>query len=246
MNHRERGSENVKQDMMDNQHSSEFEQRLRQDMQQAPVPAGLADRIRARVAQAAAEKSPTDMGTLDASDQQVVSRADDGQSQQTSKSRRNWLVASTCAATLVLGGFSYWLFSGAITETQLIDFCMQRIQSASSESTPWEKATFAPSHPHVLRVVGNRGVYWAGYQETAGSPCGDTCRIWRMRVPRGQDLFVFELLEAAPIESLSEHFQRLPSRGSWSFAALQSENRIVLIATNGDIRDFLGRSAAVA
>lgn len=150
--------------------------------------------------------------------------------------RRSLLTAAAIAAAVGLLAVGRVWFRPAATLDDLVSVCR-------TEVARWERTATNLAHdpdlelpPEIARLDLN-GFRWVGarYFQSESFGAGASWKLQR----REDEIVILVIEQAAPVASLAPNLTVLQSSGAWSLAAMQASNRIVVIASRGDVRRFL-------
>jgi len=158
---------------------------------------------------------------------------------------RLWTRRRITAASLALVASAVFLVfslrSQPLTEQQLTQYCTDRLDLISNQVPQW-KAPAADASSRLEPVLRNlnRRLTLVGSQELVGSPVADGCTVWKFDTGQGKNLYVFDFHTPRTIRDIPARFRFIQqSSTSWSLAALQHGDRLLVVAIEGDIADYI-------
>lgn len=220
-------------------------------MQQITVASQAKARVRAQLHALAADEVPAFAAVSLENDDL---RNDDGRNDDGSQRARVlsapvrarlWTRRRITAASLALVASAVFLVfslrSQPLTEQQLTQYCTDRLDLISNQVPQW-KAPAADASSRLEPVLRNlnRRLTLVGSQELVGWPVADGCTVWKFDTGQGKNLYVFDFHTPRTIRDIPARFRFIQqSSTSWSLAALQHGDRLLVVAIEGDIADYI-------
>lgn len=223
-----------------NQHD---DQPLRDALLGVSVPVGLHQRLLSRLRQEAAAygESPR-LGEL--SEDCVELPRQDMSSGRWWGRRRQWLGVAL-ALSLVGLAFGVFQWSRPPSTEQLAQFTLGQLDRLLSEDAVWQ-SDFEKQlgELEVLAEQLRFNVKPLGFQDIAGGPFAEHCRVWKLySLTTNKAFYVFDFQPARQIPSLNGQLQaiRLTS-GGWSSVAMLAGDRLVVVLVEGTLDSYLYQS----
>jgi hypothetical protein len=128
-----------------------------------------------------------------------------------------------------------------LTENQLTQYSVEQLELISNQMPQWKSpAPNASSRLEPLLRNLNRRLTLVGSQELAGSRVAASCTVWKFDTGQGKNLYVLDFHEPRTVRYIPGRFRVIQqSSTSWSLAALQQADRLLVVAIEGDIADYL-------
>jgi hypothetical protein len=214
-------------------------------MQRISVDPHVTARVRARLRAVAAGEVPavgaTSLGSDDGYD-------DDRQQPPATPLRaakHRWKRGPILTAGLALVAsitfLAFWFRPQPLTEHQLSRYSVDQLELISNQLSQWKSpAPNASSRLEPLLRNLNRRLTLVGSQQLAGSPVAASCTVWKFDTGQGKNLYVLDFHAPRTVRDIPGRFRVIQqSSTSWSLAALQQADRLLVVAIEGDISDYL-------
>lgn len=234
---------------------------LRDALHSVSSPAGLRERIQQRLLQEVASKAvSTDMSqvkkeliasalTADSaaiSDHVNVQANSLGEARnQRSILRRQWTGWAIALSVLALAfGISQW--PQTFSTEQLAQRALMRLDQVLNDQAAWQ-TDFESQLSDLAILKGQlRDVQPLGFQDHAGKPIAEHCRIWKLlSTTTNKPLYVFDFAGARQVARLSSLLEPIHTvSGGWSVVAMRSGDRVVVVLYEGSIENYLYRQLA--
>lgn len=229
---------------MNTEDDSQFDARLSQALQNAPLPSGLRERLltsleseRASLTQSPGDaplglSTPAGMGALESSASP--------HNRHRSLAYRGWSsrAALGIVAVIALVAIGLVVMRAPRRIDQLASYCISELQQNNGQAE-WTMEQPVISN-EIRRLSVQHRLSFAGHRSLSDNRFGNPCAMWRLQQPNQQVLFVFEFEAPVPMDELSNRMRRIQGPdSSWSFAAAHFGDRMLLIATRGDINPFV-------
>jgi hypothetical protein len=143
------------------------------------------------------------------------------------------------AASLIVATGVYFL-TRPLDRQQLVDSCSQYLDQQLDPQPAW--TTVQPDElRELLRSMGLSQLPQSILQAPLSrTPIGNGGQIWKFTYKGQKDLYVLELRGAALIEGVGARVQMLQaSSNSWSVAASQSDQQLLVFMTKGSLEQYL-------
>lgn len=239
----------------------QFEEALRAALHGLEPPAGLKERLQTAVRDQARNALPSDFAdeihnhTLRAATSEVlasddtldecsvtIESKDSIAAAPNFTSRRNAFVAAMVAC-VALVAFGLW-WNAAPTKDQFVALCLDQAR-ASEDTAAWRESPTLPAElsstilsypslPYQRSALAFRAV-------DAGR-LGSNAEIWRLSGSRGE-FFIMTLTSKKKIEGLSAALT-IVKNGTWSVAAMQRGDQIVVVASLKNLSEFIRQQTA--
>ncbi len=158
---------------------------------------------------------------------------------------RNWTRRRTLAAGLALVAslvfLAFSLRPQLLTEQQLTQHCVEQLELISNQVPAWKSpASDASNRLEPLLRNLNQRLTLVGSQSLAASPVAEGGTIWKFDTGQGKNLYVLDFHHPRAIRDIPGRFRVIQqSSTGWSLAALQQGERLLVVAIEGDIADYI-------
>lgn len=211
-----------------NQHE---DQPLRDALLGVSMPAGLNQRLLNRLRQEAADF--------------VELPRKNSPSERWSGRRRQWL-GLALAMSLVGLAFGVFQWSRPPSPEQLAQFTLGQLDRLLSKEAVW-RADFGKQLDELEVLAGQvrfNNVTPLGFQDIAGGPFAEHCRVWKLYSPTTNKAFyVFDFQHARQVPSLNGQLQAIKqTSGGWSSVAMLAGDHLIVVLVEGALDSYLYQS----
>ncbi len=217
-----------------------IQQRLRQEV---PAPAVFTDTFMVKSESIAAALT-TDSAAIPDHENLQANSLGQARNQQ-SISRRQWTGWAIALSVLALAfGISQW--SRPLSTQQLAQRALTRLDQVLNDQAAWN-TDFESQLSELAILKGQlRDVQPLGFQDHAGKPIAERCRIWKLlSITTNKPLYVFDFADARQVARLSSLLEPIHTvSGGWSVVAMRSGDRVVVVLYEGSIENYLYRQLA--
>lgn len=233
-----------------NQHE---DQPLRDALLGVSLPAGLNQRLLSRLRQEAVDYAelPRQAGELlprlgESSDDCVELPRKDTPSERWSGRRRQWL-GLALAMSLVGLAFGVFQWSRPPSPEQLAQFTLGQLDRLLTKDAVW-RADFGKQFDELKVLIGqmrfNVKVEPLGFQDIAGGPFAEHCRVWKLHsLTTNKAFYVFDFQNARQIPSLNGQLPAIKQNsGGWSSVAMLAGDRLIVVLVEGTLGSYLYQS----
>ena len=155
--------------------------------------------------------------------------------------RRQWAVA-LALSIVALAALGVYQWTRPASTEQLARFTLGQLDQLLSEDAVWQ-TNFDPALPDL--AVLERQLRFdfrpIGFQDQPAASLAAQCRVWKLYSQTTHKVFfVFDFTQASHVQSLTRQLQELNrSSGGWSLVAMQTADRVVVVAVEGRVDSYL-------
>ena len=163
-----------------------------------------------------------------------------GRSQPTG-SRRKWLAMAAATLAVTAAGVFLYVRALPISPSQLTARCTAMLeQTLAGEAAPNWQLTALSQRLNALSDKVTQRLTLVGSVEIEDPQLAKECRLYKFTARNGTlQVYVFDFIQPRAIAGLGSQLQALTAPNStWSLAAMQGEEQLLVVATDGDLQQF--------
>lgn len=155
--------------------------------------------------------------------------------------RRQWAIG-LAMSLVALAAVGVYRWTRPASTEQLAHFTLTQLDRLLSQDAVWQ--TDFDAQLAELAVLDGQlrfNIRPIGFQDQSGGSLASQCRVWKLHsLTTHKVFFVFDFRHAQQVPSLTRQLQELNrSSGGWSLAALQVADRVVVVAVEGRVDNYL-------
>jgi plasmid stability protein len=211
--------------------------RIRAALHDVDVPLGLRERLCNRL-QTELDATASPLAAVDAAVDATVHRAPAPRVSRLP--RRLFSLALAVGVSGLL--LAYYRFSRPMSAERLASHCGQLLDQFVSSGAAWQSPN--EDSQQALRILARqiKPNVPLGFQDLSGRPFSEHCRVWELlSYATNKRFYVLEFEDPVIVDQLARQLQAMnsPVSGNWNLFAMQTDDRLVVVAFQGTATDFL-------